>query len=354
MDTDRSLLVYPPVYKLGFIGKRLRDFLMSGIIQGTPVLLQIQKWRFGVMNVLMKSVSLLGEEEFYAVLLSTCTWLFCSQLGRLLAFLMSICFYFTGFLKNSLCLPRPPVPPVIPLSHCSDWSFPSHHSVLNVAVPWFIWVYVRLHCNWTPNSMSVLLVLTAIWSFSIMFSRLYLGVHSPADILSGGVLGFLLLLFWLQVYEYIDRSLESGKFLLLSFGAALFGLSIFPDPKPHSIVIAETIDCIGPSFGMNLGYYVCQMLKVNYLAVFDAQFVSEKVYYQITIRVIIGCASLLLIKKISELAFASIAIKALSVFSVSAYRSKRRSSVTSKRVHYSRSFQVLDIVSFLPFYVSIV
>lgn len=346
MNSERSLLVYPPVYRLGRIGKTLRDVLMAGIIQGTPVLLQIQKWRFGVMNELMKGVSLLGEEEFYAVLLTTCTWIFCSQLGRLLAFVMSICFYFTGFLKNSLCLPRPPVPPVAPLSQCSDWGFPSHHSVLNVAVPWFIWLYVRLHCDWTPQSMGVLLVLIATWSFSIMFSRLYLAVHSPADILSGGILGLFILLFWLQIYEYVDRSLDSGQFLLLTFGAALFGLSIFPDPKPHSIVISETVDCIGPSFGINLGYYVCRMLKINSLAVFETQFVPGKIFYQIPIRIIMGGAFLLFIKTLSEIVVANIAIKALSIFGISGHRTKRRTSVTSRRVHYSKSFQVLDTVRY--------
>ena len=68
---ERTLFVYPPIYKIGPVGKRIRDFLMSGIIQGTPVLLHIQALRFGALNAFMKGVSFLGEEEFYALLLTS-------------------------------------------------------------------------------------------------------------------------------------------------------------------------------------------------------------------------------------------------------------------------------------------
>ncbi len=39
----------------------------------------------------------------------------------------------------------------------------------------------------------------SLWSFLVMLSRMYLGVHSPADIVAGGVVGCLLLVCWLQV-----------------------------------------------------------------------------------------------------------------------------------------------------------
>ena len=106
-----------------------------------------------------------------------------------------------GFLKNLLCLPRPPVPPVVPLQHSQDWSLPSHHALLSVNIPWYIWFYLTLHSPspLPPLHSALLFSCIALWSFLVMFSRMYLGVHSPADILSGGVVGCLLLAAWLQV-----------------------------------------------------------------------------------------------------------------------------------------------------------
>ena len=344
---EKSLLVYPPIYRLGPFGKRTRDFIMSGIIQGTPVLLHIQALRFRALTIFMKAVSFLGEEEFYAFLLTSSAWIFSSQLGRLLAFVMSICFYFTGFLKNSLCLPRPPVPPVVPLSRCNDWGFPSHHSVLNVAVPWFIWLYVYLHCEWSDNALAVLLVSISLWSFSIMFSRLYLGVHSPADILCGGIMGCVILTVWLQIYESVDNSLVYGRSILSLLAAALFGFSIHPDPIPKSIIITETIDCIGPSFGINLGYYISCLLNIECVALFETDYNVSTLWYRIPVRVLLGGAFVLLVKYVVEVVVAVSLIWILSLFGMPSSRVKRRSAVVSEKVHYSKAFKVLEKVLYL-------
>ena len=47
------------------------------------------------------------------------------------------------------------------------------------------------------------------WSVLVMFSRLYLGVHSPADIVSGGILGCILLSLFLQVDDQVRFNFSS-------------------------------------------------------------------------------------------------------------------------------------------------
>ena len=43
-----------------------------------------------------------------------------------------------------------------------------------------------------------------------MFSRLYLGVHSPADIVAGGIIGCVILACWIKIDTIVDRSISFG------------------------------------------------------------------------------------------------------------------------------------------------
>lgn len=99
------------------------------------------------------------------------------------------------------------MPPIVPLHRCQDWSLPSHHALLSVNIPWYVWFYVNLHYSslLTQETRMLLFVAISLWSFLVMFSRMYLGVHSPADILTGGIVGCLLLAGWLQVCTYIIK-----------------------------------------------------------------------------------------------------------------------------------------------------
>lgn len=55
-------------------------------------------------------------------------------------------------------------------------------------------------------------------SFSVMFSRIYLGVHSPADVVTGSLLGCIALAAWLHYDDFLDRASaisSHGRFLYL-------------------------------------------------------------------------------------------------------------------------------------------
>ena len=251
----------------------------AGILSGTPVLLRIQNLRIVPMNVSMGVVSFLGEEEFYTLLVVLILWVCDARLGRLLSLLMAICFYVTGELieaaysllpamicviplnagcfKNLLCLPRPPAPPITPLHQCKDWSLPSHHAVLSVNIPWYIWAYVSIHytSSLSPSVSTLLFVSIALWSFLVMFSRMYLGVHSPADILSGGIIGCLILVLWLQNYVLLESYLSSSREAFpIALVVILCLLSVHPDPSPTTIIFAETVCMVGVAVGVLLGW----------------------------------------------------------------------------------------------------
>lgn len=47
--------------------------------------------------------------------------------------------------------------------------------------------------------------------FVVASGRVYLGMHSPIDILAGGVIGNLLLLGWCLIDNYLDAFIISGE-----------------------------------------------------------------------------------------------------------------------------------------------
>ena len=261
--------------------------------------------------------------------------------------LMGICFYVTGFLKNTLCLPRPPSPPVTPLQRCQDWGLPSHHAVLNTNIPWFLWFYLDHHFSLSlPTKISVFVGI-GLWSVSVMFSRMYLGVHSPADILTGGVVGCILLAGWLRAYERVDDYLSSSPSLLSLLGIVcivVLLLSLHPDPYPVTIVFAETV-CMT---GVAVGFVVGQVLLTPPTG--GRGLLEEAGQYSSLLtavgcgllRFLVGLVALVMLKALAERG-AKILLQAVAhVAGVTTVCIKRKSEVSSERVHYSAKFVALN------------
>lgn len=91
-----------------------------------------------------------------------------------------------------------------------------------------------------------------------MFSRMYLGVHSPADILTGGVIGCVILVLWLQNYLLLESYLASANGALpVTLVVTGCLLSLHPDPQPTTIIFAESVCMVGVAVGALIGWLYC-------------------------------------------------------------------------------------------------
>lgn len=80
------------------------------------------------------------------------------------------------------------------------YGFVSSHATNTFAIAVFMGMILK-------SFYSKALYLMLIWAFIVSYSRIYVGVHYPADIIVGGLLGSLLALTILRIYKLLENRL---------------------------------------------------------------------------------------------------------------------------------------------------
>ena len=150
----------------------------------TRILMALQELHTPVLDFVFTHITMLGDGGIFWI--STGVLLACSKKYRRQGLLLLLCLL-AGFLIGNVCLKnlvqrsRPCwVYPEVPLlvREPKDFSFPSAHSMVGFAGASALWLTDR-------RFGAAAIVLAAF----IAFSRLYLFVHWPTDVLAGTVLG---------------------------------------------------------------------------------------------------------------------------------------------------------------------
>ncbi len=174
---------------------------MDGIVFSFPwetdLMIYIQSFATGFQTMVMSSVTLLGEELLMIAIMAYLYLCVDKKLGSRMAMGLIVSLLGGAFLKNGIMRRRPYFDN--PDIHClripsgtgnamdiaaQGYSFPSLHAVETVVMfgalfSWFKKKWTRVLC--------ILLIV------AIGYSRIYLGVHYPTDVLVGWLLGFLAL-----------------------------------------------------------------------------------------------------------------------------------------------------------------
>lgn len=132
-------------------------------------------------------VTAMGSQEFYMVVIPLVYWCMDRRVGVRLGFVWLFSVYLNFLLKDALRLPRPAGPGlrVPPGAEAGGFGFPSGHAQGNAT----LWGYL-----YAAFPRPALLALAVAAVTLVAFSRVYLGVHYPADVLGGLLLGLAVVL----------------------------------------------------------------------------------------------------------------------------------------------------------------
>jgi membrane-associated phospholipid phosphatase len=169
----------------------MADWFYDLVTGGVDFVLLVQSYRTPFLTVIFRVATFLNEEEFYLLLIPLIYWVIHKPFGRQVTYLIFLSNLINVFAKNIFRLPRPPTPPVIRLVEASGYGMPSNHTM----TPTVLWGYIA----WRWHSLGRWVTpLAGLIVFLVAFSRIYLGVHFPADVIGGFILGLIVLSLWLK------------------------------------------------------------------------------------------------------------------------------------------------------------
>lgn len=250
-------------------------------------LFALQQIRNPVLDVLCKMFTTMGEEAFLMVVFCLLAWCVDKPFAHRLGFAFCTGMGINQVLKITFCVRRPwvlnPGLTVSPLAEesATGYSFPSGHTQSGVTV------FGGLARNWCRcRPFAALCVLCAA---GIGFSRMYFGVHTPADVLASVVIGVLVIFtadaLWRRCERHPAAALCVG--LALSVGMTLYALYKSYPPYHLAHLADDCIKIAGAISGFFIGWYAEQ----RWLHYKTAASVPVQV-----LKLLLGIAGLLVLK----------------------------------------------------------
>ena len=191
------------------------------------ILLWLQDFRLATDDILTPFVNWLSHAAITWLLFVPFVVYWCISKKAGLFMIISVCLsrYLNGIMKVTACAYRPNVrdPRIIPAGHKpSGYSFPSGHMM------------------WTAPIMGSLIALThkkskifawlcGLLIILVAFSRMYLGVHTPQDVICGALAGLFAV--WLASF-IMKRPERENSFLMAGLVLCVLGV-IYTVFKPY-------------------------------------------------------------------------------------------------------------------------
>ena len=182
----------------------------------------------------------------------------CSPLCRLVH-ILALGVFWSGFVKDFFSLPRPLSPPLHRItmsgSVALEYGFPSTHSANALSVAVYGLLMLRDPENpLSPTIKLVLEVLSYWYAISIVFGRLYCGMHGFMDVIVGSVMGAVI--GWLEfVYgPPLDEYMHSSSWAAPALAAVIVIIlvRIHPEPADDCPCFDDSVSFAGTVLGVEI------------------------------------------------------------------------------------------------------
>ncbi|RMD43070.1 hypothetical protein DV735_g2063, partial [Chaetothyriales sp. CBS 134920] len=172
----------------------IREKLLPIVRWETPYVAWLQNsMRRPLLDSYFAMTANLGTHTFFMIILPVLFWCGQTRLGRGMSTTLAAGVFFSGFVKDFLCLPRPLSPPLTRItmsgSASLEYGFPSTHSTNAVSSAVYALFLLRENGGQASTANLGLQVLCYFYAFSIVLGRLYCGMHGFFDVFWGTVLG---------------------------------------------------------------------------------------------------------------------------------------------------------------------
>lgn len=215
----------------------------SVLQQGIELIVWIQQFQTPALNTFFEVFTNFGG-TYYLYMLPLVIWCVDYRVGFRLLLLFVLTLFLNSLLKDWIAQPRPFQMDERVLSDGEHgYGLPSGHAQLVVVFWGVLAAWVQRRWFW---------VLSVLIMFLMGFSRVYLGVHFPSDIIGGWLIGAVTLLLYFQVRTLIEAKLAAmsvgNKVVLLIVVSLLMTL-----PGTGSIEASLVVGTGGMLLGAGLG-----------------------------------------------------------------------------------------------------
>ena len=200
------------------------------------ILLILQEFRNGAGSCLvsfMTKMSFIGEMNTVLIIMALIYWCISKEFGAYLLMGWSGSRVVNGLLKVTACVYRPwirdarIVPDSKALAEATGYSFPSGHSMNGAAL--YGGGAIRKELGKTLRiTLGIIVVLIA-------FSRNFLGVHTPQDILVGMFSGLLVMWLTFKLLEWVKAHPEKDILVMCAGIGAAVSVAVFAAVKSYPV-----------------------------------------------------------------------------------------------------------------------
>jgi len=237
----------------------------------------VQSFSSPFLDWFFQLVTIIGEDTFFIMMVTLVYWCLDKEFGYKLGFAYMTSGLFNTALKEIFRVPRPIGQPGIRslrIETAGGYSFPSGHSQMSSTI--WLSLMIRIRRRWIYFLGIAMMLLIGL-------SRVYLGVHTPMDVV-GGIAAALV---WIFISNWIfdmAHKTRQPALLLVFVVPALACMSLFQT--------ATYYKAAGTTLGLWLGY----LTETRYI-----NFQVKSSLWGHAVKMVLGLAGLLAIKTFVKL-----------------------------------------------------